>query len=127
MGYDFHITRKDFWCDDGQDITADEWVKFVESNPEFSFDHTNGHYFAVWKQDHQPEYWLDWFEGNIYTKNPDDVFISKMIEIAKYFGAAVQGDDGELYDGNGAQKEEVVTPTKEKRRLWIDKLFGRSK
>ncbi|HEY9059421.1 MAG TPA: hypothetical protein VIO64_02785 [Pseudobacteroides sp.] len=125
MGYDLHITRKEFWCEEGQDITADEWIKFVESNSEFSFDHVNGQYFAIWKHNSQQEYWLDWFEGNIYTKNPDEILISKMIEIAKYFCAVVQGDDGELYDGN--KKEEVVNATKKKSISWIEKIFGKNK
>lgn len=127
MGYDLHITRKDLWCEEGKDITAEEWETFVENDPEFSFDHMNGQYYAIWKRNCQQEYWFDWFEGNIYTKNPDEILISKMSEIAKFFGANVQGDDGELYDGNGNKKEEEVTPKKKKSISLIEKIFRKSK
>lgn len=94
MGYDLHITRKEYWSVDGQDITIDEWINIVKDDPELSIDNKNGSYFAIWKQAHDDEYWLDWFDGNVYTKNPNPVLIQKMVEIAKLLNAKVQGDDG---------------------------------
>ena len=44
-----------------------------------------------------PDPWLDWFEGDIYTKNPDEPILAKMLGIASSLGAKVQGDDGEVY------------------------------
>jgi hypothetical protein len=43
---------------------------------------------------------LDWDAGNIYTKNPDNPMIKKMVQIAHRLNAIVQGDDGEGYTGN---------------------------
>ncbi|RKS68737.1 hypothetical protein BZB76_5864 [Actinomadura pelletieri DSM 43383] len=42
--------------------------------------------------------WLDWRDGCVVVKNPDEVLIAKMCEIAKKFGARVQGDEGEYHD-----------------------------
>lgn len=44
-----------------------------------------------------PDPWLDWFQGNVYTKNPDEALILKMVRIAKELNGQVQGDDGEIY------------------------------
>ena len=46
--------------------------------------------------------WLDWKDGEIFAKNPEDALIEKMVEIAKVLGAKVQGDDDEVYKGGGA-------------------------
>jgi hypothetical protein len=42
--------------------------------------------------------WLDWRDGRIVVKNPDDVLIAKMRDIALKLGANVQGDYGERYE-----------------------------
>ena len=44
-----------------------------------------------------PSAWLDCVRGNIYTKNPDEPILAKMLQIAVALGARVQGDDGEFY------------------------------
>ena len=44
-----------------------------------------------------PTAWLDWDHGDIYTKNPDEPILAKMLLIASALGAKVQGDDGEFY------------------------------
>jgi hypothetical protein len=44
-----------------------------------------------------PDLWLDWFQGNISTKNPEAALIDKMMQIADALGAHLQGDDGEVY------------------------------
>jgi hypothetical protein len=40
---------------------------------------------------------LWWYRGEVYTKNPDDHTLNKLIHIAHKLGARVLGDDGELY------------------------------
>ena len=53
---------------------------------------------ARWRgKSRQPDAWVDWFKGNIYTKNPDEALIGKMVHIARALHATVQGDDGEIY------------------------------
>lgn len=44
---------------------------------------------------------LDWYEGNINTKQPDRALLGKMLDIAAKLGANVQGDDSEVYAGIG--------------------------
>ena len=105
MGYNLHITRAKFhYNNDGQWIPAEEWLRYIEQDPELSLAGYNGDYFAIWSgPSSYPDPWLDWSRGNIYSKNPDDALIDKMVEIAKKFNAIVQGDDGEVYIGGGAR------------------------
>lgn len=98
MGYDLHITRRDNWTDQGHDITSDEWLKLVAADPELTLDSQNGPYFAVWRGASKlPQPWLDWSDGQIYTKNPDRGLMAKMLTLARQLSATVQGDDGEEY------------------------------
>lgn len=98
MGYDLHITRRKDWSATGNDITAAEWLAYVEQDSELSLRPENGPYLAGWsgKSEHAAP-WLDWFEGNIYSKNPDAALVDKMVQIARALNAQVQGDDGEIY------------------------------
>ncbi len=103
MGYDIHITRAEsYYENDGQWIRANEWLSYVSGDPELKLAGYNGEYFALWSgKSKYPDPWLDWFEGNIFSKNPDDPITNKMVEIAKLLGAKVQGDHGEVYIGGG--------------------------
>jgi len=111
MGYDLHITLKKQWFDEEGPIIAPKvWRLCVESDPELRFDPENGPLFVRW--DGPPEVsepWLDWHQGDIYTKNPDRALIVKMEAIATFLGAQVQGDEGEIYRGG----EPVPPPTPE--------------
>jgi hypothetical protein len=109
MGYDLHITGRRDWSDTGHDIRSSEWLSLVTNDPELRLDTTQGPFFAVWSgpsQDAAP--WLDWRDGQIFTKNPDAPLIDKMIQLAQALGATVQGDDGELYR-SGAHRPRVST------------------
>jgi uncharacterized protein (DUF736 family) len=99
MGYDLHITRADYhWTNEGRKIEASEWHALIESDPELRLDNDNKPHFAIWTaHPENGEAWLDWREGNIETKNPDEPLVLKMIEIAQKLHAKVQGDDGEEY------------------------------
>jgi hypothetical protein len=98
MGYDLHITRRKDWSTTGNDISADEWLAYVEKDPELSLWPTNGPHMVRWSGGGKhPELCLDWFQGNIYAKNPEPALIDKMIQIADALGAKVQGDDAEIY------------------------------
>jgi hypothetical protein len=101
MGYGLHVTRAEHWTDSEQSpIAAEEWLALVGRDPELLIDpRGNGPYFALWLKhwvdgDHP---WFDWFKGEIHTKNPDRKTLTKMLDIAKNFGAKVQGDEGEEY------------------------------
>jgi len=116
MGYDLHITRKEYWFEEEQnanDITLEEWLVYIHSNSsELELVDTNGVKiseveaksqvppgFCEWTEHPQDERpWFDFSDGNISTKNPDEPTIIKMISMAREFNAKVQGDDGEVYE-----------------------------
>jgi hypothetical protein len=117
MGWEIHITRAKSWSEnDACPITKEEWLDLVHKDPELTIDpRDNGPYFALWLShnignDHP---WFDWFQGNIDTKHPDQKTLAKAIEIAKHFGATVQGDDGETYT---RPEDLALTPSEFRRR-----------
>ncbi len=109
MGYDLHITRKEHWFDDeGEEITLSEWLDYINSDQELNITDTNeldnientssplG--YCEWNvHPLNDKWWFDYSNGNIYTKNPDNDTIIKMLSIAEKLNAKVQGDDGEVY------------------------------
>ncbi len=112
MGYNVYITRKKDWADEGNDISYQEWVAVIESDPELIFGpellDEKKLTMARWgKGLDSNEPWLCWSRsrgqseafGFIDTKNPDPRVIEKMIQIAVKLGATVQGEHGEIYPG----------------------------
>ncbi len=99
MGYDLHITRKKFWADqDGPQITTGEWLAYVATDPQIQLDqNSERHTVKLSVKSEHDEPWLEWFQGDVYTKNPDEPILAKMLEMAKALNAKVQGDDGEIY------------------------------
>jgi hypothetical protein len=137
MGYNLYITRKDNWFEEGKDIASDEWLAIVSKDPELSIYEGNGPNFAIWKT-LQPdeEYWLDWNEGNIYSKSPDQILVIKMVEIAKLLNAVVQGEECEIYDENyrvnnnqiNLDTEKIkheLNENKETKSSWIKRILGK--
>lgn len=126
MGYDLHITRRKDWSATGNDITAPEWSAYVKTDPELSLWPQNGPLMARWSgKSAHADPWLDWFQGNIYTKNPDAALIDKMVQIARALNAQVQGDDGETYH-NGHDAPIYPSPsTFERFRNWLRALRPR--
>ena len=100
MGYDFHITRAEHWPENaGHEISESEWHDVGVNDRDLRFAGYNGEHFAIWDaHPNHDEAWLDWDNGNVTTKNPDEPLLRKMTEIAERLNAKVQGDDGELYD-----------------------------
>ena len=132
MGYDLHITRKKYHFDEeGPVITPEEWLSIVENDPALTIDEENGPYHAVWSGPSKyPDAWIDYFEGCLFSKYPDEPLIDKMVQIAKLLDAKVQGDDGEIYLGGGqepyhedADEEETNEPSQESRRSWWQRLL----
>lgn len=101
---DFHwattstITRREFWADDsGPAITLDEWLEYASSDAELEPDPQN-RAPRNWRIASHPDRWpLWWRRGEVYTKNPDDAVIAKLVRIARRLGARVVGDDDEVY------------------------------
>lgn len=116
MGYDVRITRRTpWWEDEGERITTREWAAVAAVDPELEMVRVaraspRGQ-DAVLEYRHEwlarmvthPERdthgaWLDWSAGQIVVKNPDDVLLGKMREIAGQLEARVQGEECEYYD-----------------------------
>ncbi len=123
MGYELHITRAKHWPESKtKPITAEEWLAIVEHDPELQLAGLNGPYFALWNVPADKDFgpWLDWNDGEIFAKSPDEALIEKMAQIAKQLGATVQGDDEELYAGSGA----APRAARQSALDWIRAKFG---
>ncbi len=101
MGYELHITRREFHEDDtGPEISSEEWLALVEADAELEPKAVNGPYFAKFLGDcryGRGQGWFDWSNGCVSTKNPDEAILAKMLALAEALDAKVQGDDGEIY------------------------------
>ena len=74
----------------------DEWRQYVQGDPEFRMPGTGGADFADWIV--EPSRWLGWMDGEICTKRPDALFMTKLQAVARKLGATVQDDDGRTYN-----------------------------
>ncbi len=111
MGYDVHITRGDWWDDDRERITDDEWTTVVERDPDLEITGEvsastpagetltyRNELLAMWTAHPSGEpVPFDFRHGRVVVKNPDDSILAKMIEVAGSLNAVVQGDEGETY------------------------------
>lgn len=120
MGYEIHITRKEYWADEnGTPITLEEWLAYVETDPEMRSDgyaeakspdgsviRVDNPGIAVWTAWSQHSEgggmaWFSHFEDCVSMKNPDNEVLKKMYQMAEALNAKVQGDEGEIYDATG--------------------------
>jgi hypothetical protein len=69
-------------------------MEIVESDPELVADRANGPHAARFGGTG----WFDWYEGNVFTTDPDHATVGKMLAVAERLSAAVQGDEGEFYE-----------------------------
>jgi len=94
MGYDLRITRSTDWTSNaGHEIDSSEWLALVRDDAELTPDPSNGPYAVRWTST-----WFDWFEGNVFTTDPDRATVAKLLQIAGMLDGVVQGDDGEFYE-----------------------------
>ncbi len=99
MGEKFYITRANFWAENKEtQITPETWLAFIDSDSDLTRETRNGDYHTFWSgPSSYKETWLDWSDGNIYTKWPDTQLYRKMLEIAECPKARVMDDDGNIY------------------------------
>jgi hypothetical protein len=69
------------------------------------------------------EPWLNWHDGNIETKNPDEALIDKMVAIARGLGGTVQGDDGEIYHSGHQPPRHPQPSVIDRLRHWMRALL----
>jgi hypothetical protein len=95
MAYDLRITRSTHWDRNaGAEILAEEWLEVIREDPELVALPSDGPYAARWSK----AAWFDWFEGNVFTTDPDRKTVAKMIALAARLSGIVQGDNGEFYE-----------------------------
>lgn len=111
MGYDLHITRKEFWADDeGPQITLEDWTTYVEKDPEITLDPENPgkENYVIQRGQHLCPLWWEQ-RGEICTKNPAPEVIAKLVQVATALRARVLGDDGEIYGTDPSDPKKSVT------------------
>jgi hypothetical protein len=127
VGYDVYITRAQHWSDnEGHQIAPEEWIAVVQDDPELALAEQYGPCFALWSGTSKYRYpWLDWYDGNVFTKNPDRKIVEKMVQLAQQLNATVQGDDGEVYTSGTALR--WVGPNgnayEQRTKRWWERLF----
>ena len=128
MGYEVYITRKEAWFDEeGDAITLDEWLSYVEQDPEMRADgyaeattadgstiRLEDPGIAVWTaySGHREDANMAWFmhqEDRISVKNPDVEIRRKMHSVAIALGGSAQGEEAERYGADG-EAVDVATP-----------------
>ncbi|HBM2880213.1 TPA: hypothetical protein LVL09_004020 [Klebsiella oxytoca] len=99
MGWELHIVRTGNWFDSASNpISREEWLQLVNDDEELSIDNKNGDSYAIWNgQSEHDEPWLDWSDGRISTKNPDEALYCKMLQIAEKLNAVVVDEDDHKY------------------------------
>jgi hypothetical protein len=123
MGYDLHITRAEDWSDPhGAHIALEEWLAVATADRELVAIPENGDaFFGLGSGADDAAGWFDWSQGNVYTKNPDEHVLAKMLTLASSLAARVQGDDGEFYD-SPADLHDARLPQRQversKRQFW---------
>lgn len=104
MGVEFHITRAELWAENDDDqISSEEWLNIINSDPELSLYPISGEFHAIWNGDGSDgKDWLDWSGGNISTKWPPTPLYRKMLQIAQELNAKVMDDNGTIYKTSDA-------------------------
>lgn len=99
MGWELHIIRSENGFHSNHNpISSEEWLRLVNEDNELSIDNKNGNFFAIWSghSEHE-EPWLDWNDGRISSKHPDEALYCKMLQIANKLNAIVVDDDDHKY------------------------------
>ncbi|EJH7013980.1 hypothetical protein NFT50_003184 [Salmonella enterica] len=123
MGWELHIVRTEYWSDSASDpISREEWLQLVNDDEELSIHNKNGDTYAIWSgQSEHDEPWLDWSDGRVSTKHPDEALYCKMLQVAEKLNAIVIDDDdhkyllpSDLMNPSWAKS----SPTDKKQSLW---------
>lgn len=123
MGWELHIVRTEHWFDSASaPISSEEWLQLVNGDNELSIDSKNGDFFAIWSgQSEHDEPWLDWSDGRISTKHPDEALYCKMLQVAEKLNAIVVDEDNHKYllpsDFINPSRATSL-PTSKKQSLW---------
>ena len=99
VGGDYHITRSSDWMvNQGREISKAEWQYYAHNDHELSSDPENGPNSFIWNghPERTSEAWLDWSQGNVYSTEPDQPLLEKMVKIASRLEARLVSDRNEV-------------------------------
>jgi hypothetical protein len=128
MAYDVHITRREEWSVEGENITLAEWLAIANAGVDLTVSSDGS---AEMRGPDGQAWPLWWQEGRVETKKPNKEFIIKMVALARPLNAKVQGDDSEIYHADGTRGRCPPSPCgttrteKELARPGISKLLER--
>ena len=101
-----YVTRRaDPLDDDGSQITRDEWLQLIASDPDLTpedppdrFPGYKDAIYAAWKN-YPGGYpaWFVWFKGNIEIKGLDDDLLRKLRAFATALNARIVSEEGEEF------------------------------
>lgn len=104
MPFELHATRAKRWFDnEGFEITTEEWRAIVAEDDELSVPAPHEAFVGsgeLTRWDGHPDgepRWLWLHEGTLSIRDPDEITIEKLAELAARLGAMVQSDDGEPF------------------------------
>lgn len=126
MGYDLFITRRSWpYDDDGPEISAEEWRHFVSGESAWLITEDPqcpDSLMTQWDQLHDcgEQSWIEWDEGQAYSKNPDSALRIEMYRISQLLGARVIGEEGEQYGPDG-ELVDTGSPTLPN-RSWLTRI-----
>jgi hypothetical protein len=102
LGYDVYITRRTHWSDAfGDEIGPEEWMALVDDESGLEPVAEAGSWVARSPAGTR----IEWADGNVAARDPEDDEVDLLLELAERLGATVQGEDGEVYLGGGRIEE----------------------
>lgn len=99
MGLDVYITRATHHFDGAQvPIVEGDWRAIIENDPDLSAPDAALPSYAVWvgSSRSKPQ-WIDWANGNLFTRNPSPGLLRKLFEVAEMLSAGLQDGGGRPY------------------------------
>ena len=112
--YVFVTRRDDPLTSEGPEISKEEWTALTthdaelvvateqDLNPDKRERGTEAVGDVFWNAHPEvPQFWLEWVEGQIEVKNPDEACLRKLAGIAHALGAQLISENGELFDSEG--------------------------
>jgi hypothetical protein len=126
MPIEVHATRAKRWFEnEGCEIAPAEWRALVAADPELAppgpheAAAASGE-LARWDghPDGEPR-WLWLHEGTVSIRDPDEITIEKLAELAARLGARVQGDDGHPLSPPRSARRRRGRARGRLRRAWV--------
>lgn len=99
MGFHVYITRAGHPADGPQlPIPQRDWRDLIDRDPELIAPDEALPSYVLWSgPSKRSAPWIDWADGNLFSRSPDDALFGKLFELAECLEAEVRGENGEAY------------------------------